>query len=120
LRVLLVLDNAHLLLRLGEVVRSIPGLQLAGAFTNVQSVVDWTVWERTGWHLAFIDLGLKDGGTTQVVQRLLEDPTPGRLVALGDHLWRETRAECAAMGIHELLEKGDVIAFRGFLEQQVR
>lgn len=120
LRVLLVVENAHLLLRLSEVVRSIPGLQLAGAFTTPQDVVDWTVWDRSGWHIAFIDLGLKQDGTPQVVTRLLEDPRPGRLVALGDHLWRETRAHCATMGIHELLEKGDVIAFRGFLEQQVR
>ena len=120
LRVLLVVDNAQLLLRLSEVVRSIAGLQLAGAFTTPQDVVDWTVWDRGGWHLAFVDLGLRQDGTPQVVARLLEDPRPGRLVALGDHLWRETRAQCAAMGIHELLEKGDVIAFRGFLEQQVR
>ena len=120
LRVLLVVDNAQLLLRLSEVVRSFPGLQVAGAFTTPQDVVDWTVWERSGWHIAFIDLALKQDGARQVVCRLLEDPRPGRLVALSDHLWRETRAECAAMGMHELLEKGDVIAFRGFLEQQVR
>jgi hypothetical protein len=119
LRVLLVVENAQLLLRLSEVVRSIAGLQLAGAFTTLQDVVDWTVWDRKGWHIACVDLALKQDGTRQVVARLLEDPKPGRLVALGDHLWRETRAECAAMGIQDLLEKGDVIAFRGYLEQQV-
>jgi DNA-binding NarL/FixJ family response regulator len=120
LRVLLVVENAQLLLRLSEVVRSIEGLHLAGAFTTAIDVVDWTVWDRHGWHFAFIDLGMRQGGTREVVTRLLEDARPGTLVALGDHLWREIRAECETMGIHHLLEKGDVIAFRGFLEEQVR
>ena len=120
LRVLLVVDKAPLLLRLIEVVRSFPGLQVVGSFTSAQDVVDWTVWDRGGWHLAFVDLTLAQDGTRQVVARLLEDPRPGRLVALADHLWRETRAECAALGIHDLLEKGDMLAFRSFLEQQVQ
>jgi DNA-binding NarL/FixJ family response regulator len=120
LRVLLVVDQPSLLLRLSEVVRSFSGLQVVGAFTAPQDVVDWTVWDRGGWHLAFIDLALKRDGTREVVGRLLEDRRPGRLVALGDHLWRETRAECAALGIQDLLEKGDMLAFRSFLEQQVR
>jgi hypothetical protein len=120
LRVLLVVENAHLLLRLSEVVRSIPGLHLAGAFTLATDLVDWTVWEPQDWHFAFVDLGLRQDGTREVVTRLLEEARPGTLVALGDHLWRETRTQCAAMGIHQLLEKGDVIAFRSFLEEQVR
>ena len=119
-RVLLVVENAPLLLRLVEEALSFPGVQVAGTFTTAQDVVDWTVWDGGGWHLAFIDLALAHDGTRQAVARLLEDPRPGRLVALGDHLWRETRAECAALGIHDLLEKGDVLAFRSFLEQQLR
>jgi hypothetical protein len=63
---------------------------------------------------------MRQDRTREVITRLLEEPRPGSIVALADHLWREIRAECAAMGIYHLLEKGDLIAFRGFLEEQVR
>lgn len=120
LQVLLVVDSAPLLLRMTEVARTIPGLRLAGAFTTAADVVDWTVWERPTWHYAFVDLGLRVGTGEEVVQHLLSEPLPGTVVALGDHLWREVRQRCAAMGVHHLLEKGDVIAFRSFLEELVR
>jgi DNA-binding NarL/FixJ family response regulator len=118
-RVLLVADPAPLLLRLAEVVRSFPGLELAGMVGTAQDAIDWAVWDRGSWHLAFVDLNLPQGGTQDVVRRLLSQPRPGTVVALGAHLWKETRAECAQMGIHHLLEKGDIVAFRSFLEEQV-
>jgi hypothetical protein len=115
LGVLLVIESPPLLLRMAQVVRSIEGLQLAGTFSGVSQAVDWLVWDRAGWHLAFVDLGLGDSGT-ELVQRLLSQPRPGTVVAIGDHLWREVREQCSAMGVYDLLEKGDVIAFRGYLE----
>ena len=115
LGVLLVIDSAPLLMRMGEVVRSVEGLRLVGSFTGVAQAVDWLVWDRGGWHLAFIDLALGESGDA-LVQRLLSQPRPGSVVAVGDHLWREAREKCRQMGVYELLEKGDVVAFRGFLE----
>lgn len=119
-RVLLVADPPALLERLAEVVRSLPGLELAGACGSVQEVVEWMLWDRGNWHFAFVDLTLPDGGAQDVVRRLLSQPRPGTVVALGAHLWKEIRAECAQMGVYHLLEKGDPVAFRGFLEEQVR
>ena len=118
LGVLLVTETAPLLLRMAEVVRSIPGLRLAGTFSSVAQAVDWLVWDRTGWHIAVVDLALKQPGE-ELVQRLLSQPRPGTVVALGEHLWREVRAKCDAMGVHHLLEKGDIAAFRGYLEARV-
>jgi DNA-binding NarL/FixJ family response regulator len=119
-RVLILADPPPLLARMTEVVKALPGLQLAGAFSTTADLVDWTVWDRGGWHYAFVDLGLPDNGTKEVVQRLLSQPRPGTVVALGAHLWREIRSECAKMGVYHLLEKGDLIAFQGFLEEQLR
>jgi hypothetical protein len=67
-----------------------------------------------------VDLNLKDGGTQPLVQRLLSQTRPGTVVALGAHLWQEIRQDCARMGVYHLLEKGDLVAFRGYLEEQVR
>jgi DNA-binding NarL/FixJ family response regulator len=119
-RVLLVVDNAQLLLRMSEVARSFPGLSLVGAFTTGTDAVDWMVWDRQGCHLAFVDLGLRNDGANQVIARLAQEGRVGTVVAIGDHLWREIREKCAAMGVYHLLEKGDLIAFRGFLEEQLR
>lgn len=120
LAVLLVVDSAPLLLRIKDIVQSMPGLRLAGAFTDGAQAIDWVLWDRQGFHLAFVDLGLKQGTWQEVVARLHEQERAGTVVALGDHLWREVRELCAKHGIHHLLEKGDLIALRGFLEQQVR
>lgn len=120
LRVLLVVEPPALAQRMAEVIASLPGLHLAGAFSTAQDATEWTVWDREGWHFAFVDLDLKDGGTQLLVQRLLSAPRPGSVVALGAHLWQEIREDCARMGVGHLLEKGDLIAFRGFLEARVR
>jgi DNA-binding NarL/FixJ family response regulator len=119
-RVLLVVDPPALAERMAQVIESLPGLRLAGAFSTAEDATEWTVWDREGWHFAFVDLNLQGGGTQQLVQRLLSQPRPGTVVALGAHLWKETRQECARMGVYHLLEKGDIVAFRGFLEEQVR
>jgi hypothetical protein len=120
LRVLLVVDSAHLLLRLSEVVRSFPGLRLVGAFTTTDDAIDWMVWDPQGCHFAFVDLGLRRGKAEDVVRRVQQQERAGTVIALGDHLWREVRESCATMGIFQLLEKGDVLAFRSFLEEKVR
>jgi len=119
-RVLLVVDPAPLLMRMSEMVRAFPGLQLAGAFTNAGDAVEWTVWEGGDWHYAFVDLNLPGGGSEDLIRRLLSQQRPGSIVALGAHLWKEIREDCARMGVYHLLEKGDPIAFNGFLEDLVR
>jgi hypothetical protein len=119
LGVLLVIETPSLLMRMADVVRGIEGLQLVGSFAGVAQAVDWLVWDRAGWHLAFVDLALGASGD-ELVQRLMALPRPGTVVAVGDHLWREVREKCRAMGIYDLLEKGDVIAFRSYLEARVQ
>lgn len=120
LRVLLVVESAPLLLRMSEMVRSTEGLTLVGTHRLAADAIDWLVWDRQGCHLAFVDLALKDDGATAVIERVMAEARVGTVVALGDHLWREIREKCAAMGVSHLLEKGDLVAFRGFLEAQVR
>jgi DNA-binding NarL/FixJ family response regulator len=119
-RVLLVVDPPALAERMAQLIASLPELRLAGAFSTAQDATEWTVWDREGWHFAFVDLNLKDGGTQPLVQRLLSQTRPGTVVALGAHLWQEIRQDCARMGVYHLLEKGDLVAFRGYLEEQVR
>ena len=119
-RVLLVAHPQPLLAHMVEVVHSIEGLQLAGAFHDVEDALGWIVWDRGGWHLGFVDLALPGEASPDLIRRLLAQRRPGTVVALAAHLWRETREECARMGVHQLLEKGDLIAFRSFLEQQAR
>jgi DNA-binding NarL/FixJ family response regulator len=119
LGVLLVIETPALLMRMADVVRGIEGLRLVGSFASAAQAVDWLVWDRTGWHFAFIDLTLGDSGD-ELVQRLLSQPRPGAVVAVADHLWREVREKCRAMGVYDLLEKGDVIACRGYLEGKVQ
>lgn len=120
LKVLVVADPAALAERMAEVVRTIEGARLVGSFGSATDVIDWLVWKPGEWQLAFVDLGLPQGGSDAVIQRLLSEPRPGTVVALGDHLWREVRERCAGMGVYHLLEKGDLIAFRGFVEERAR
>jgi len=119
-RVLLVVHPQPLLAHMTEVIASIEGLQLAGAFDNAEALVDWTFWDRGSWHLAFVDLALPGDAGREVMRRLLAQPRPGTVVALGPHLWKEIREECARMGVYQLIEKGDLVAFRGVLEERVR
>ena len=119
LGVLLVIETPSLLMRMADVVRSIEGLRLVGSLSSAAQAVDWLVWDRAGWHFAFVDLALGENGE-DLIQRLLSQPRPGTVVAVGDHLWREVREQCRAMGVYDLLEKGDGIAFRGFLEGKVQ
>jgi DNA-binding NarL/FixJ family response regulator len=119
-RVLIVVDPPALEQRMAEVVRALPGLEVAGSFHTAADAVDWMVWERGHWHFAFVDLDLPDNGARDVIQRLLAQSRPGTVIALGPHLWREIKEKCAQMAVYHLLEKGDLIAFQGFLEAQVR
>ena len=120
LGVLLVMDSPPLLLRMADVARSLEGVRLLGTFGSLAQVVDWIVWNHAPWHYAFVDLGLPQGASEELVERLLSQPRAGHVVAIGDHLWREVRDQCTAMGVTDLLEKGDVIAFRSFLEAKLQ
>lgn len=120
LAVVLVVGSAPLLLRMNEITRSIAGVRLAATFTAATEAIDWAMWDRQGFHLAFVDMGLPNGEWQEVVRRLRAQPRAGTVVALGDHLWRELRETCTAHGVPHLLEKGDTVAFRSFLEDQVR
>lgn len=119
-KVLLAAEAAPLLLRMAEMLREFPGVRAVGAFRTAQEAIDWAVWDRQGWDLAFVDLALPDGGGEELVRYLLGQPRPGEVVALGEHLWREVREACAALGVRQLLEKGDLVALRDFLEQRLR
>lgn len=119
-RVLLVVDSAPLLLRMTQTLRTVPRAKLAGAFTTLQDVLDWRVWDRAGWHLAYVDLKLQRGKAQDLVRELLAEPRPGTIVGLSDHMWREVRDACAAMGVYAIVEKGDLPAFRDDLEKRVR
>ena len=120
LGVLLVVDTAPLLLRMREVVQEMASLRLAGAFRTEEQLAEWAMWDREGFHFAFVDMGLAEGKWAEVVRKLQSQPRAGSIVALGPHLWKEVREANAALGVYHLLEKGDIAAFRGFLEEQVR
>lgn len=118
-RALLVIEAPPLLLRMAEVVRSTEGVQLAGSFSRVPEVLDWLVWDRPAWHLAYVDLAMRGGSSEEVVQRL-HAARRGTIVGVSDHLWRETRATWAPHGVADLVEKGDLVAFRSDLEHRIR
>jgi DNA-binding NarL/FixJ family response regulator len=118
MKVLLVLGPPALLQRMVEVVQSTEGAQLAASFASAGDAVDWTVWQREAWHLAYVDVTLPQ--SDDVLQRLLAKARPGTVVGVADHLWREVRERCAAMGVTSIVEKGDLIAFRGDLEARLR
>jgi DNA-binding NarL/FixJ family response regulator len=118
LKVLLVAQPQALVDRMAEVVRSIEGARLVGSFANATQALDWLVWKPGEWQVAFVDLGLPQGASDEVMERLLSEARPGTVVALGDHLWQEVREKCAAKGVYHLLEKGDLVALRAFIEEQ--
>jgi DNA-binding NarL/FixJ family response regulator len=118
-RAVLVVEAAPLLLRMAEVARSVSGVQLVGSFSRAAEVLDWLVWDRPSWHLAYVDLSMRQGSSEEVVQRLHASGR-GTIVGISDHMWRETRATWAPHGVAHLVEKGDVIAFRSDLENRAR
>jgi DNA-binding NarL/FixJ family response regulator len=120
LRTLLVVDPAPLLLRMSEVTRRFPGIDLIGSFSSSVEAGDHILWDRVPWHLAYIDMALPDGGSKELVQRLLSTQQPGTIVGLVDHLWKEVRESCAAMGIRDIVEKGDLVSYQDNLERRLR
>jgi DNA-binding NarL/FixJ family response regulator len=117
-KVLLVAGPAALLQRMVEVVQTTEGAQLAGGFATAEDALDWTIWQREAWHLAYVDVNLPQAD--DILKRLLSQQRPGTVIGISDHLWKEVRARCAAMGVSDIVEKGDLIAFRGDLEARLR
>ena len=117
-QVVLVASPPALLQRMSDVVGSVEGTRLAGAFATPAEAVDWIVWKRPAWHLAYVDMTLD--GAPEVVASLQASPHGGTVVGICAHLWREERERCAALGVKQIVEKGDLIAFQGELEARVR
>ena len=117
-RVVLLAGPAPLLLRMGEVIRSVERAALVAAHTESIDVVDWAMWDREGWQLAYVDMSI--AGSDEAVRRLLACRRPGVVVGVVDHLWREVREKAAAIGVHDIVEKGDLIALRDDVERRVR
>jgi hypothetical protein len=74
------------------------------------------MWKHVDWQLAFIDFALR-GSPAEAVASLLAQPRPGEVVALGAARWPEMQEACATMGIHRILDRGNLMAFRGFLQE---
>jgi hypothetical protein len=117
-RVLLLAAPPSMLLPMADVVRSIAGLQLAGSFAQVLDLVDWAMWDRDGWHFAYVDLALP--GVADAVRRLQASRRPGVVIGLVDHMWQEVRDKAAALGVNHIVEKGDLIGLRDDLERRLR
>ena len=118
LQVVLVASPPALLQRMSDVVGGIEGTLLAAAFATPADAVDWIVWKRPAWHLAYIDMTLP--GADDVVSSLQGSPHAGTVVGVCAHLWREERERCSAIGVQHIVEKGDLIAFQGELEARAR
>lgn len=118
-RVVLVMSPAPLLERMAEVVNSTEGVELAGSFGSASDAVDWSVWNRPAWHYAYVDMTLPDNGGEEVAKHLLSSPRAGTVIGVSAHLWREVRERLAKLGVADILEKGDLIAFQGHLESRV-
>jgi hypothetical protein len=117
-RVLLLVGSARLLLPMADVVRSMAGLQLVGSFINVLDLVDWAMWDREGWQLAYVELALP--GAEDAIRRLMASHRPGVVIGVVDHMWREVREKAATIGVHHIVEKGDLVALRDDLERHLR
>jgi hypothetical protein len=120
-KVLLIAQPPALLQHMEKVVRSTQGAALVGSFGNVQDLVDWATWEgrRSGWQVAYVDE--KFAFEARFVERLqVSSRGPGTIVAVVDHLWREVRERCAGIGIYDIVERGDLIAFQDNLEKHLR
>jgi hypothetical protein len=118
LHVVLVLSPPALLQRMSTVVGAVTGTLLAASFASPEEALDWIAWKRPAWHVAYVDMTLP--GAEDVVKSLLGSPHAGSVVGVCDHLWREVRERCAAIGVRDIVEKGDLIAFQGDLESRAR
>jgi hypothetical protein len=96
------------------------GVQVVGAFTSSNDFIDWMMWKRAEWQLAFVDFALRAGSPAEAVANLLSQPKPGEVVALGAARWPEMQQACAAMGIHRILDRGNVAQLRDFLQDWLR
>ena len=104
-----------------KIVHATEGAVLAGSFSSVQDLVDWTTWEgrRSGWQIAFVDETF--AFEERFVPRLQNRAgSAGTLVAIVDHLWKEVRERCASVGIYDIVERGDLVAFQDNLEKHIR
>jgi len=118
LQVVLVLAPPALLQHMSTLVEGIEGTQLAGAFPSAADAIEWIVWKRPSWHLAYVDMALPEAA--DVVRSLQGPAHTGTVVGVCDHLWREVRERCSAIGVRDIIEKGDLIAFQGDLEARAR
>lgn len=118
-RIVLLADRL-LLATLRESVEAIDGVQLVGGFQRAEDLVDWATWKRVDWDLAFVDFALSAGSPAEATATLLSQPRPGEVVALGASRWPEMQQACSAMGIHRILDRGNLAQLRAFVEQWIR
>lgn len=115
-KVVLMADRP-LLAAMRETLEAVRGVQVAGAFSSSNELVDWVVWKRGEWQLAFIDFALPGSNPAEAATNLLAQPLSGEVVALGAARWPEMQQACAAMGIHRVLDRGNLAHLRGFLQE---
>ena len=117
-QVVLVAAPRTLLQRMSAMVGTIEGTVLAGAFEAAADAIDWLVWKRPVWHVAYVDMTLP--GADDVVLSLQGSRHGGTIVGVCAHLWHEERERCSAIGVQDIVEKGDLLAFQDELEARSR
>lgn len=118
-RIVLLADRL-LLGPMRETVQAMEGVQLVGAFERGDDLVDWAMWKRVDWDVAFVDFALRSGSPAGAAASLLSQARPGEVVALGASRWPEMQQACSTMGIHRILDRGNLSQLRGYMEQWIR
>ena len=118
LQVLLVASPPALLQRMSALVGTIEGTVLAASFPSPADAAEWIMWKRPTWHVAYVDMTL--AGAEEAVRVLKGSPHTGTIVGVCAHLWKEERERCGAIGVHDIIEKADLIAFQDDLERRTR
>jgi len=109
LKTFIVEDNQTIRENLAGTLEELAAVTAVGYAATENEARAWLRANREAWHLAIVDLFLKQGSGLGVLQEILVRQAWQQVVVLSNYATVEVRKRCAALGVDAVFDKSNEI-----------
>ena len=109
LKTYLVEDNPTILENLIATLEELTDVEVAGTTDNENDAKVWLNDSQNVWHLAIVDLFLKQGSGLGVLPACRERSPQQKVVVLSNYATSDIRKRCAQLGVDAVFDKSNEI-----------
>ena len=114
MKVFIVEDSRPMQSLLADLLESIGGFEIVDVADTESAAPAWLDRHRGNWHLATLDLVLRDGSGFNLIKRFRKHSPGGKIVVFSEFVAPDIERKCLEMGADAVIRKSEYLAFTDY------